>query len=350
MSQIQSRSSQSTAYALMAGVNAAVLGVLGSGVVLVSETALLLVLGVGLAVVDPLVSVFTAIFFVGVALIVHRTLATWAASLGATTARAEVASLSSIQELIHTYRELTVTGRSANYAGRFEALRGTASAAQAGTQLVNLVPKYVFEIALVVGAGILAASQLFTRDVPAAVAIIAVYLTAASRVMPSMLRLQSSLIVIRGSAAVAASTYELVEQVQWDPQDDPPGLEGRRQDQDSRWGQIRCRRVWRLQSSCQPPRCDVCIRRRDIPGIEGCLAGSAQWHIAGDRWLNRGGQVDPRGRGDGYLARRLRDCADQWPGARGGDSSVAGSHRLCAPGRRHRRGHRPLERRPGLGR
>lgn len=218
MSQIQSRSSQLTAYALMAGVNAAVLGVLGSGVVLVSEAALLIVLGVGLAIIDPLVSIFTAVFFVGVALIVHRTLATRAAMLGATTARAEVASLASIQELIHTYRELTVTGRTANYAGRFEALRGTASAAQAGTQVVNLVPKYVFEVALVVGAGLLAASQMFTEDVPGAVAIIAVFLTAASRVMPSMLRLQSSLIIIRGSAAVAASTYDLVQQVGWHPQ------------------------------------------------------------------------------------------------------------------------------------
>ncbi len=222
MAQIQARSSQSTAYALMAGVNAAVLGVLGSGVVVISEAALLGVLGVGLAVVAPIVSAFTALFFVGVALVVHKTLASWAGTLGAITARAEVASLASIQELIHTYRELSVMGRRANYAGRFEALRGTASAAQAGTQLVNLVPKYVFEIALVAGAGILAASQLFTKDVPAAAAIIAVFLTAASRVMPSMLRLQSSLIIIRGYAAVAASTYELVRQVHWDPQELAP--------------------------------------------------------------------------------------------------------------------------------
>jgi ABC-type multidrug transport system fused ATPase/permease subunit len=212
--EVTTPTTQETAYALTSGVNAAVLGVLGSAVVLVSESVLLVVLAIGLAFVDLVVCIFTIVFFVLVALAVHRALASRARRLGARTGKAEIASTASVQEAILTYRELVVSGRREFYVDKFRGLRTTASSAQAGIQVVNMVPKYVFEISLVIGGGLLAASQFLTKDSVAAVAVIAVYLAAASRIMPSMLRLQSSLIVIRSSSGIAESTYEMVERLE----------------------------------------------------------------------------------------------------------------------------------------
>jgi ABC-type multidrug transport system fused ATPase/permease subunit len=75
------------------------------------------------------------------------------------------------------------------------------------------VPKYVFEVALVVGAALLAISQFVTKDATAAVAVIAVYLAAGSRVVPSLLRLQGAVLSVRAAGATASPTYELADEV-----------------------------------------------------------------------------------------------------------------------------------------
>ncbi len=211
---IQRRSSQETAYALTSGVNATILGVLGNAVMIATELALVVVLIAGLAVVDLLVTVFTIVFFVLVGLVLHKILANWAGRLGAQVSQVEVASYSSVQEVLRTYREVTVVGRRSMYVDRFRGLRWQAATVQADLQIVNQVSKYVFEIALVFGGGLLAISQLLTRDATAALSVIVVFLAAASRMMPSLLRMQSSSINIRSSAGTAEFTLALAKELE----------------------------------------------------------------------------------------------------------------------------------------
>jgi ABC-type multidrug transport system fused ATPase/permease subunit len=78
-------------------------------------------------------------------------------------------------------------------------------------QIMSQVSKYIFEIALIVGAGLLALSQFLTRDVIAAVAVIAVFLTAATRIMPALLRLQAAVLGVRSASGVASPTLELAK-------------------------------------------------------------------------------------------------------------------------------------------
>ncbi len=210
---IQLRSSQQTAYALTSGSNAATLGVLGSAVVIASELALIVVLGVGLAFVDILVTAFTLVFFVILGLVLHRILAEWAGRLGRQASSAEIASYSSVQEVMRTYREVTVTSRRRYYTENFQNLRWQAASVQADMQVMGLVSKYAFEVALIVGGGLLAVSQFYARDTSAAVAVIAIFLAAASRIMPSLLRMQSSALSIRSSAGAANLTFELAREL-----------------------------------------------------------------------------------------------------------------------------------------
>jgi ABC-type multidrug transport system fused ATPase/permease subunit len=211
---IQRRSSQETAYALTSGVNATILGVLGNAVMIASELALVVVLIAGLAVVDLLVTIFTIVFFVLVGLVLHKILANWAGRLGAQVSQVEVASYSSVQEVLRTYREVTVVGRRSMYVDRFRGLRWQAASVQADLQIMNQVSKYVFEIALVFGGGLLAISQLLTRDATAALSVIVVFFAAASRIMPSLLRMQSSSLNIRSSAGTAEFTLALAKELE----------------------------------------------------------------------------------------------------------------------------------------
>ena len=211
---IERRSSQETAYALTSGVNAAILGVLGNAVMIVSELTLVVILVAGLAAVDVLVTLFTIVFFALIGLLLHKILANWAGTLGAKVSQVEVASFASVQEVVRTYREVIVVGRRSMYVDRFRGLRWQAALVQADLQIMSQVSKYAFEVALVVGGGLLAISQLLTRDSAAALSVIVVFLAAASRMMPSLLRMQSSSLNIRTSAGVAEFTLSLAKDLE----------------------------------------------------------------------------------------------------------------------------------------
>jgi len=210
---VQRRSSQQTAYALTIGVNSAILGVLGNAVLIASELALVTIIVVGLAILDLVVTAFTVVFFVIVGLLLHKILANWAGNLGSQVSQTEVASYSTIQEVIGTYREVSVAGRRSIYIERFHKLRWNAAVVQADLQIMSQVSKYVFEIALVVGGGLLAVSQLLTRDVAAALSVIVVFLAAASRLMPSLLRMQVAFLNIRSYAGSAELTFSIAKEV-----------------------------------------------------------------------------------------------------------------------------------------
>ena len=209
---VQRRSSQETSFALVQGANAATIGVLGSAVVIASEVAVLLVLVAGLVIVDVVVAIFTFVFFSFVGWSIYRILGNWARRLGKELSATEIASIASVQNAVRTYREVTVTGRRGIYVDRFRGLRWEAARVQADLQIMAQVSKYIFEIALIVGAGLLALSQFLTRDVIAAVAVIAVFLTAATRIMPALLRLQGAVLGVRSSSGVASPTLELARE------------------------------------------------------------------------------------------------------------------------------------------
>ena len=80
-------------------------------------------------------------------------------------------------------------------------------------QFVSMIPKYVLEIGLVVGASLLAVSQFVTKDLTAAIAIIAVFFAAGARIVPSILRLQGAALTVRGASGQAARTYELAAEL-----------------------------------------------------------------------------------------------------------------------------------------
>jgi len=211
--QVQQRSSQETVYTLTSGVSAATIIVLGQVSIALSELTLLIVLAVGMLIISPVVTIFAIIFFMIIGFTLQRVLAARAGRIGEQAAHLEVQSVSTVQEALRTYREAVVSQRRGLYVQRFQNLRWAGAVNLTDMQFQGLIPKYVLEIALVCGAGFLAASQLLTQDLSAAVAIIAVFLAAGSRIVPSILRLQGAGIMIRSAAGQAAPTYELAHEL-----------------------------------------------------------------------------------------------------------------------------------------
>jgi len=206
---VQLRSSQETAFALIGGAGAATLGVLGFVVVALSEIALLFTLGIALLFVSPWAALGSIAFFVGLALVLQRILGRWASRVGAAIASTEIDSLNAVQEAIGAYREVTVADRRLMYVSRIQELRWAAARVAANSQFIGMLPKYIFEAALVVGGFVLAGALFATQNATAAVGTLALFLAAGSRVMPSLLRLQGATLGLRAMAATAGPTFAL---------------------------------------------------------------------------------------------------------------------------------------------
>lgn len=210
---IQQRSSQQTAAALLDGTYYATSVVLGQAVVLASETTLLTLLVATLLLINPAVTAVGVAYFAVLGGVLQRVMGKRAQQLGAERRRLQVASLVAVQEAVGAYREITVSDRRMLYAGRIQGLRRRTAQTLADLQLIAMLPKYVSEGGLVLGAFALAGILFATKSADVAAGMFAVFLATATRVMPSMLRLQSASLQIRSAAASALSTYQLAEEL-----------------------------------------------------------------------------------------------------------------------------------------
>jgi ABC-type multidrug transport system fused ATPase/permease subunit len=205
---LQRRSSQETAAALLTGAGA-VTAVLGQALIVASEMALLFLLAVALLLVDPLVAAGAIAFFVALGLALQNILGYRASRSGKQSVQAEIGSRRAVQEAVGCFREITVSDRHSFYVDRIQDFRGQAAQANARAQIYNMLPKYATEAAVVVGAFSLAAVLFATKPVAVAAGTFALFLAAATRVIPSLLRLSGAGIAIRNQAAIAAPTFAL---------------------------------------------------------------------------------------------------------------------------------------------
>lgn len=218
--EVQSRSSQETSVALTNGVSALTLNTLGPATVIASELSLVIALMFGLLLVDPLVALFSVAFFGLLVILLQLLLGPWATKLGRQSTEAEIGSIAAIQHSIHAYREISVLGRRDLFIKRFQALRWDAAKVLADQFVLSQAGKYVFEIGLIVGGGLLVILVALTQDLAAGIGIITVFLAASARLFPSLLRMQASLSNIRGAAGTGATTLKLIAELDNDESSD----------------------------------------------------------------------------------------------------------------------------------
>lgn len=211
--EIQRRTSIVTAHTLTTGVNIATVGILGPGTVILSELTLCLALTFGLIFVDPFVALFTLVFF-GL-LVIVQALATgkWAHRLGIELATSEIESVQTLTHAIRAYRELSVGSRRGLFVRRFVSERWATSMILADQYVLSQIGKYVFEIGLVVGGGLLVVTLTLTRSVAAAIGVLTVFLLATTRLMPSLLRIQSAIGSIRVAEGLCSEVFVLAAEL-----------------------------------------------------------------------------------------------------------------------------------------
>lgn len=210
---VQERTTQQTLYSVTAGVNLLVLGVIAVVISLVSDIALLIVIAFGLLYVDPFVAVASFLFFVTIGFVLYYLMSIRATSLGRENAALTIASNQKINEVFTSYRELIVRNRRSYYAREIAQQRVLLARTQAEIGFMPNYSKYVFEIAVVVGAVLISASQFILHDAGRAIGTLAVFLAAGTRVSPAILRIQQGAVQIKGNLGAAQPTLDLLDEL-----------------------------------------------------------------------------------------------------------------------------------------
>jgi len=208
---VQQKTNQEMVYALTYGVNSVVVGVIGTAVNLVSDSSLLLIIGVGLLIVDPWVAVGSLAVFGSIAYMLYRLLHKRAATLGQTQAELNIQSNESILEVLNSYRESIVRNRREFYAREISKTRLTLADTTAELSFMPMLGKYIIESTVVFGALGLSSVQFILQDAAHAIATLTVFLAAGTRIAPAVLRIQQSLIQLKGGLGTAKPTLDLIE-------------------------------------------------------------------------------------------------------------------------------------------
>jgi ABC-type multidrug transport system fused ATPase/permease subunit len=211
---MQKRTSQETLFALTGGVSSLVLGILGAVVMLASDLSLVLVMAVGLLIVDPGTAIGSFIYFTLIAFLLYRLSSTRVRSLNEAIAETSIRGNEQIIEVLSNYRESIVRNRRAFYAREFAKNRLDHSKYSAENSFIPNISKYILESSVVIGALLLSATQFVTQDARHAVATLAIFLAAGTRVAPAILRIQQGFLQIKGASGQADLTLNLAKEVE----------------------------------------------------------------------------------------------------------------------------------------
>jgi len=208
---IQQYTSQDLVYALTTGVNSITLGVIGNGVILISDLSLLMVLGVGLVLIDFRIAVLSIGLFSVISMFLYILMHSRSEKLGKESSEIAIKSNELIIEVITAYRESVVRNRRDYYFREIGKLRSINASNLAELAFMPNVSKYVIEITVVVSALGISAAQFWLTDASHAIATLTIFLAAGTRIAPAFMRLQQGALQIKSSLGIAIPTLRLID-------------------------------------------------------------------------------------------------------------------------------------------
>jgi ABC-type multidrug transport system fused ATPase/permease subunit len=214
---IQRWSVQESLFAVTRGVEIIALEVLALSVVLIADIALLVILITGLFIVDPLTSIGTIVIFGAIALILYKLMHERAGKIGSMSAKLSITSSEKISEVFSSYRESIVRNRRDFYAREIAKTRFEFAETRAEIGFMPYISKYVIETTVIVGAVLIGAVQFLMQDAAHAVATLAIFVAAGSRIAPAVLRIQQSSVMMKSSLGMAKPTLDLIDFLGTDP-------------------------------------------------------------------------------------------------------------------------------------
>ena len=208
---VREKPAQETLYSVTHGVNSLMMGTFANAANLASDFSILIFIITALVIVDPIIAISTALMFFFISILINRIVNARAQFLGKADAELQVESNSKITEVLTSYRELFVQNRLFYYSNEIRNLRLKLAKYQAEFTFMPNISKYIVETTVIVGALIVAGIQFSLKDAANAFATLSIFLVAATRLAPALLRVQQGTLLIRNSFGAAFSTINLIQ-------------------------------------------------------------------------------------------------------------------------------------------
>ena len=210
---VREKTIQDTLYSVTHGVNSLMMGTFANAINLVSDLSILFFIIIALMVVDPIIAISTALMFFFISVLIDRIVNVRAQFLGRAEADLQIASNSKIIEVLTSYRELFVQNRLFYYSSEIRNLRIKLAKYQAEFTFMPNISKYIIESTVILGALIIAAIQFKIKDAAGAFATLSIFLVAATRLAPALLRVQQGLMQINNSFGASSATLSLIKSI-----------------------------------------------------------------------------------------------------------------------------------------
>jgi len=210
---IFSRPIQHQIYNVTGGVERLIGGAVTSLVVIASDLVLMLVILVGLMLVDPITSIGTFFIFTGIAFLLYFLLHKRVAILAIKSAYQNIYFDQKVSEGINSFRDLFIKGGREFYVNEIRKTKMQLAGYDAEIKFIPNISKYTIEILVILGIAVIAGIQFYLFDSNRAIAVIAVFLAASTRIAPAVIRLQQNVILVKLSLSAAKPTFDLIDEL-----------------------------------------------------------------------------------------------------------------------------------------
>ena len=198
--------------ALSIGPNAIFMRIIGNSLLIFSDVLLLVLILAFLFIFNPVVSIFTFIFFWLFAMILQKIIGKKAQTYGEDFINSEIVSHEYLNVVLSSFKEIFVMNKKDHFEYGFQNSENSKALSSAKILWIQLLPKYVFEIALTLGIFVLSFA-LLTGDVNN-IATLTVFIVASGRIVPALFRIQSTTINLITSYGNALVTLEFLRDLQ----------------------------------------------------------------------------------------------------------------------------------------
>jgi len=214
LSDVRKYSEQSLLFAISSGVNVVLVGVVAAACNLVTDFSLLIMLAFALFLINPLIAFLSVLIFGLTAFTLYFATRKQALKYGRINSEMNIESNTAILNLFSLYRELTVRNRKKEFVSEISKSRRELARAIAEINFLPSLSKYIMEITLVLGGFLIVGVELMLQNAVNAAGALAVFLTAATRITPALLRVQQSATGVKNSLGMATPTLNILQDLQ----------------------------------------------------------------------------------------------------------------------------------------
>ena len=208
---LESKTSHETLYLVTRGVEVVALQILATFFMLIADVFLTLTIFILIFLIDPVTSILAALVFGITGFMLNFILHLKASKMGQRNASLNVKSNEVIMEVFQSYRELVVGNRRPFYVDKISHIRNNLAFTSAELSFMPYISKYTLEFTVILSAILISGSQFLFNGTSSAVQTLAVFLGAATRLAPAILRIQQAALQLKSSEAMAVQTLDLIE-------------------------------------------------------------------------------------------------------------------------------------------